>query len=180
MALKYKRGLFRLWIVASVVWLAAMASEHGEAIGFYAGYHYRLFTETPSWSAALEKKHRTATVLLLCRQAYESSCVRRDDAAVTQCIRALIQPHNEYDCLVPVCDREVYARNAKALLATVGYPNKGATAQWCDDFQLIKVPSVNWIVVSLVVLPVFVPWLLWLIGAWIVRRFVAARGRPEK
>lgn len=39
MKVNYRRGLFRLWIIASGVWLAAMAITHGETIGLYAGPH---------------------------------------------------------------------------------------------------------------------------------------------
>ena len=217
MRLTYKRGLFRFWVVASAVWLAAVAIMHGEAIGFYAGFHYHLFDRAPSWHAALEEKHRTATQSQSCRQAHNLSCKRRNEAAYAQCIRpdraaqvkklsertklpiAIVERNfddlskkydlsdNEYEtllrekeCSIPVCDRDAYLQNAKALFTAAGHPIDRLTVELCDGFRMIEVPYLNWTAISVVVLPIFLPLILWLIGAWIARGFVGAKGRAEK
>lgn len=188
MKVNYRRGLFRLWIFASGVWLAAMAITHGEAIGFYAGFHYDLFARAPSWQAALEEKQRMATFSQLCKRAHDSSCQRPDEAAYAQCLRSLpaersradrdqglFRSRNEYDCLMPVCDRDAYLRNAKALFAASGFPTDRLTAQACDEFQFIDVPYLNWMTIGVTVLPILVPLILWVVGTWIARGFIVAR-----
>lgn len=163
MSLAYKRGLFRLWIIASVIWLVAFAITHGEAIGFYVGFHYSLFDREASWQAALEKKHRNADLSQLCKHAHDSSCVRRDEAAYNQCFRST---KDEYGCLIPICDRDAYTQNAKTLFTAAGFPADRLTAELCDGFQTIEVPYLNWTAIGVAVLPIFLPLILWLIGAW--------------
>lgn len=80
----------------------------------------------------------------------------------------------------PICDRDAYLQNAKALFMAAGYPAAGLTAKLCDDFQMIEVPYLNWTAIGVAVLPIFVPLMLWLIGVWIARGLRAASGRPEK
>ena len=202
MGFNYKRGLFRLWIVASVVWLAAVTAERGnaEAVGFYLSHQYQLFARSPlSWKAALEKERITANRSQACEQAHQMSCEHRDRVAYEQCIgrpdvrRSRWQSdspkrgENEYDelirerqCGIPICDRDAYLRNAKGLFIASGDSPDNLTAELCDGFRMIEVPRVNWAWIGGAVLPIFLPLILWLIGTWIARGFVAAKGRPEK
>ena len=209
MNLNYKRGLIRFWIVASVVWLAAIATLYGdaEAVGFYLGHQYQLLARSPlSWKAALEQERITAIRSQSCRQAHELSCKHRDRAAYAQCIGSdrMARPdqrrsgrfdtlaerilgENEYDelirereCGMPICDRDAYLRNAKGLFIAAGDSPDNLTAELCDGFRMIEVPRVNWVWISGAVLPIFLLLILWLIGTWIARGFVAAKGRPEK
>jgi len=181
--LNYKQGLFRFWIVASVVWLAVMATLYGDAgaVGSYLGHQYHLYGRSPlSWKAALERERLTEARSQSCRQAHEQSCEHRSDAAYAQCIRSQASPQNEYDCLLPVCDRDAYLRNAKALFIAAGDLPENLTAELCDGLRLIEVPRVNWAWIGGAVLPIFLPLILWFICVWIARCFVGAKRRAER
>lgn len=182
MRLSYKRGVFRLWIVASGLWLAIVAVVNVEGIFYYIGWHYGLFQQEPSLRAALEKKHQIATASELCKQAYDSACpLLREESAYTECLQSPSPPRNEYECMIAPCDRTTYLERAKALHVAAGFPIDRLTAESCDDFRLLViVPYLRWTAIVAAILPVFVPWIVWFIGVWIAKGFVAARARPEE
>ncbi len=71
---KYKKGLLRLWIILSFLWLGFVGIDHAYDISFWAGYHYSLIKRSDSFSAASEDKKKMATLSEICKSAYFASC----------------------------------------------------------------------------------------------------------
>jgi hypothetical protein len=69
-----KKGALRVWLVATIFWLSFAALGTYEAVSYWAGYHWSLFSRNATIGAALEEKSRTKNLILACRRARELQC----------------------------------------------------------------------------------------------------------
>jgi len=165
-----RRGLWRLWVVASCVWVLAVILQNAEALSFWAGYHYSLLSKHGSIAGALAEKDNTKNIISACQAAERAICVGFPAPAGRTHI-------NEYDRLIAekqACVEspkflETFVREATA--RGVGNASSIKKAEPCADFSVMTVPEVNWPLLVLVILVPAFALLLYVIGAWVSRGF---------
>ncbi|MCZ7565163.1 MAG: hypothetical protein M5U08_16445 [Burkholderiales bacterium] len=164
MKLNLERGLFRIWLLASIAWVGIVLSENAFEIGRYFGYHYELFSRAQSFRAALTEKNRMARISSLCREARDMSC--RYEQVRCSATQLNLFPN---DCTKKICDDDKYVSLAGALLQQNGLPDGDPKA--CNIFLNVHVPKLTWDGIFVLLGPILGPLLLWYTGRWVARGF---------
>ncbi|WP_148307649.1 hypothetical protein [endosymbiont of unidentified scaly snail isolate Monju] len=73
-----KKGLWRLWIVATFIWLLSVAIYHAASISYWAGYHFQfligLVETNKTFFQAIEEKKKAKALILSCKLAKRVAC----------------------------------------------------------------------------------------------------------
>jgi len=171
-----KKGALRVWLVATICWLAFAVFESREGISYWAGYHGSLFSRHDSIGAALRDKSRTKNIILACNLAWESQCptpVRDGDGAILWLmdneLYAEIHP-KEKACLDSPQFLEAVVSEATKLKEPDARKIKNGAA--CASYALMTVPEIHWLSVIAILLAPVLPILVYLLGFWLYRGFV--------
>lgn len=169
-----KKGSVRVWLVATICWLAFAAFESREGISYWAGYHWSLFSRHDSIGAALRDRSRTKNITLACERAWESQCpTPATDGAVLFLMD--IEQYaegfpKEKACLDSSLFLEAVVAEATKLKEPDARKIKNGAA--CPGYVSMTVPEIHWFAVIAVLLAPILPILVYLLGFWLYRGFV--------
>jgi len=169
-----KRGLLRLWIVATAIWFVLVLAVNSQAIFYWLGYHYTLLRSHDSIGAALHEKEQVHRIVGACRAAVVRACPSRNT-------QSRPSPPVDYDALIEEIDawrkqctgsREFLSafidEQRKLGLADASNTLSGAPCAYMAD---LEIPYVQWPrVVGYVSFP-FAPLALYFVVLWVGRGF---------
>jgi hypothetical protein len=170
MSFDLRRGLWRLWLVATVVWVLGVVIMNAEALSFWAGYHYSLLSKHGSFAEAMAEKEKMKGIIGACRSAERTMCVGFPAPSGRSYV-------NEYDRLL--AERQACVESPKFFEALVreasargvGNASSIKKAEPCIDLSALTIPEVNWALLSAVFLVPALVLLIYAIGAWVVKGF---------
>jgi hypothetical protein len=185
--LNHRRGLKRLWLVATLAWLLAVALGNAVSIATWAGYHYGLLQTSGSFRLAVMEKERMRAIVAACWAARRTTCVEPPNP-YDETLRHLY-PQSQSNPEEPAhppsiggiapnmepykgCEQsppfvQALAREGRSR-DIVGEMKFGAA---CTDLYEMEIPDVNWALIVGALLTPLVPVVMYLIGAWVLRGF---------
>ncbi len=182
MGANYRRGLLRLWLVATLAWYVAVTVANIEPIMFWAGYHGALLSQSESISTALAEKQTHREIRESCYAARRSACPFGSTSEVVEWERSLASGNYQARCeqsqeFVDVLIRELDGRGVvagKADVVSASRASKLKAGEACIGFYQMEIPSVSWPDVMGALLFPFLPALLYplyLVGGWVFKGF---------
>lgn len=168
LAINCRKGLWRTWIVGTVVWYVYAVAGSGYEIGKWAGFHYSLLKETRSFAGAVEQKKNFLALAASCIRAQASTCWVTTDRPDP------LFPSGRERIRLPNCEqtqpfRDVLTQELRA--RGVQLPPAGARGEACPDIVSMDTPEADWAKFWANLLAPLCFVAIYVIGSWIIKGF---------
>jgi hypothetical protein len=164
------KGWWRLWTLASCLWLVFVIVDNGFTIGNWAGYHYGSYKTHQSIAAVIKHKEELQISKKVCWQAVRNSCFVSQDGENPY--NAIIEAHQVGygECVKTDSFKKAYQASAQTLNFEFIQLGDGS---FCPVIMDLQLPEINWwIVLGLVSVPLY-PIIIFYLFRWVYIGFRA-------
>ena len=159
------KGWWRLWTLASCLWIISIILNNGFAIGEWAGYHYGSYKTHQSISAVIKHKEELQISQKICWQAARNSCYLPKDG---------VNPYDDLisgkrigygECVKTDSFIKAYQMSVRTLNVEISQMGDGS---FCPMIMDLKLPKINWWIVfglvSVPLYPIIIFYLVWIMN----------------
>ena len=158
------KGWWRLWTLASCLWLIFVITDNAFTIGNWVGYHYGSYKTHQSISAVVKYKEELQISQKVCWQAARNSCFLPKDGENPYDALFRGERISYVECVKTNSFKKSYQMSARTLNVEISQMGDGS---FCPMIMDLKLPKINWwIVFGLVSVPLY-PIIIFYLFRWV-------------
>lgn len=167
-SIDYQKGLRRLWIVGTAIWVVYAVVDH-QIREWAAAFHYSLLRETGSLELAAARKQEQLTLIEACNTAERAACWTNEPDPRLSFFGWERRP----GCERTQAFRDVLTHELR--VRGIEPTTSGALGESCPDVMAKGVPIFNLVGFFSTILAPFVVLVVYWIVRWVVRGFARER-----